>query len=165
MRYFILLLLIGSAAVASGCYSLSGISIDPETNTYYVEPFKNNARNVVPSLAQILTEDLKEKIRLESRLLYVDRDPDIEFKGTVVDYRVTSEAPEPGETTAINRLTIVTSIEYINTKNEDKNWKKNFPFFFDFASNVDLSNIQDEAIESISDQLMEDIFNEAFTDW
>jgi hypothetical protein len=164
MKHIFIVLLASSLFIA-GCYSLSGISIDPDVNTYYIEPFKNNARNVVPSLAPILTEDLKEKIRTESRLLYIEREPDIEFKGTVVDYRVTSEAPQAGELTAINRLTIVTAIEYINNKNEDKGWKQNFSFFFDFPSSTDLSSVQDEAIEAISDQLMEDIFNKAFTDW
>lgn len=164
LTYFLTIGLLCSLFLG-GCYSFSGISIAPNVNTYYVSPFKNNARNVVPSLAPILTENLKEKIRTESRLIYNERTPDLEFNGTVVDYRVTSEAPRAGEQTALNRLTIVTAIEYIDNKNPDKGWKNNFSFFFDFPSNTDLSSVQDEAITTISDQLMEDIFNKAFTDW
>lgn len=147
------------------CYSLSGISIDPNVSTYYVDQFKNNALNAPPSLAQTVTEGLKEKIRTESRLVFSDAGPNIEFKGSVVDFRISSEAPQPGELAAINRLTIVTAVEYINNVDKDKGWKSNFSFFFDFPSSQDLSSVQDQAIEAIVNQMMEDIFNKAFTDW
>ncbi|NUQ23057.1 MAG: hypothetical protein HUU34_03825 [Saprospiraceae bacterium] len=147
------------------CYSLRGIDIDPNVNTYFVDQFRNNASNAPPSLPQTFTEALKEKIRTESRLVYTDTDPDISFKGAIVDFRVTSEAPQPGETTSLNRLTITTAIEYIHAKDEKKGWKSNFSFFYDFPSSTDLGSIQDDAIDVISKQMMEDIFNKAFTNW
>lgn len=147
------------------CYSLRGISIDPNVKTYFVGQFKNNATNAPPTLHQNFTEALKEKIRTESRLIYADTDPDIEFKGAIVDFRVSSEAPQPGELTALNRLTITTAIEYIDHKDEKKGWKSNFSFFYDFPSSQDLLSIQEDAISVISNQMMEDIFNKAFTNW
>ncbi|MCO6487437.1 MAG: hypothetical protein J5I98_03415 [Phaeodactylibacter sp.] len=161
----IVIMLASSVVLFSGCYSFRGISIDPSVTTYYVEQFTNNALNAQPALAQRFAEDLKEKIRTESRLVFNDTDPNIEFKGIIVSYNVTSEAPQPGETTAINRLTITTAIEYINNVNEEKGWKKNFSFFFDFPSSQDLASVEDEAVTAISNQMMEDIFNAAFTDW
>lgn len=164
-RQLILLLSLLSIITWEGCYSFRGIDIDAETKTYYVDQFRNNALDAAPSLQQTLTEALKEKIRTESRLVLNDKTPDIEFKGTIVDYRVSSESPQPGEQTALNRLTIVTAIEYINHKNEQKNWKQNFSFFYNFPSTTSLTSVQDEAIQTISDQIMEDIFNKAFTNW
>ncbi len=163
LRCFLLLAI--AAFSLNGCYSFRGISIAPEVESYYVAQFRNNAVNAPPTLEVRLTEDLKEKIRTESRLILNETDPDIEFRGTVVDFRVTSEAPQPGETTAINRLTIVTAIEYLDNTAEEKDWKQNFSFFFDFPSTTDLASVQDEAITAISQQMMEDIFNKAFTDW
>lgn len=162
---YALILLSSSVFVFNQCYSLRGISIDPAVKTYFVSQFKSNATNAPPNLNQTFTEALKEKIRTESRLTYADTDPDIEFKGTIVDFRVSSEAPQPGETTALNRLTITTAIEYIDSKDEKKNWKSNFSFFYDFPSSQDLLSIQEDAIQVISTQMMEDIFNKAFTDW
>ncbi|MDX1939078.1 MAG: LPS assembly lipoprotein LptE, partial [Saprospiraceae bacterium] len=92
--------------ILQGCYSFSGVSFSQDVKTYYVEQFRSNADNAPPTLEQTLTEALKEKIRTESRLVFSDNEPNVEFKGTIVDYRVTSEAPRPGEFTAINRLTI-----------------------------------------------------------
>jgi hypothetical protein len=151
--------------IYSACYTFSGISLDPTVRTYYVEQLKNNALNAPPILPQTLTEALKEKIRTESRLVFSDNNPNVEFRGSVVDFRVTSEAPQPGEVTAINRLTIVLAVEYLNNQDNKKNWKNNFSFFYDFPSTQDLSSIQETAITAITRQLMEDIFNKAFTDW
>lgn len=153
----------------ASCYSFSGISVDYSVmKTYYVGNFQNNALNAPPILPQTLAEALREKVRRESRLVQSDIDPDIEFVGTLVDFRITAEAPQGGdarESTSVNRLTIVTAIEYINYKDEEKGWKSNFSFFYDYPSTTDLSSVEDEAIEVISDQMMEDIFNKAFTDW
>lgn len=161
LRYSFILFL----TALSSCYSFTGTNFDPNIETYYVARFRNNAPNSLPALEQTLSEALKEKIRTESRLIFEDTNPHIEFTGTIVDYRVTSEAPAPGETTALNRLTIVVAIEYINHKDEEKGWKNNFSHFFNFSSSTDLSSIQDDAVEEIQDQILEDIFNKAFTDW
>lgn len=146
-------------------YSFKGISIPADVTSYNVELFKGNALNAPPNLAIETTENLKEKIRRESRLVLNEVNPDISFKGSVVDFRVTAEAPQPGTTSAINRLTIVTAVEYINHNNEKEGFKKNFSFFFDFSADVDLSTIQTQAVEEILNQISEDIFNAAFTNW
>ncbi|MCP3929251.1 MAG: hypothetical protein GY705_09150 [Bacteroidetes bacterium] len=149
----------------SGCYSFKGISIPPEVNTFYVAEFDNKANNVVPTLAQTITEALKSKIRTESRLIWNETEPDVEFQGSIVDYRITAEAPQPGEYSGVNRLTIILSVEYINSTNEEDTWKSNFSYFYDFPADTDLISIQDEAIDAINEQLLEDIFNKAFTSW
>ena len=148
-----------------GCYSFKGISIDPEVKTFYVHPFKNETFSAPATMDQITTEALREKIRSESRLINNDSEPDIEFKGSITGYAVTAEAPEAGETTSLNRLTISLKVEYINHQFEDKEWSSGFSYFFNFPSSTNLSDIEDEAIDAILTQLMEDIFNKAFTDW
>ncbi|MBX2872601.1 MAG: hypothetical protein KTR30_10890 [Saprospiraceae bacterium] len=163
LRYTLLALLI--SILGASCYTFSGISISDSVKTYYVIRFKDNASNAPPTLAQTLTNALDQKVRTEARLVENQVSPDIEFIGTLVDFRVTSEAPRADETTALNRLTITTAIDYINNVETDKDWKKNFSHFFDFPSTQDLSSVQEAAIQEIVDQIMEYIFNEAFTDW
>ncbi len=156
-----MLLLIGQSA----CYSFKGISIDPSINTFYVTLFDNTTNDAPPTLGQDFTEVLRDKIRNESRLNLKDTDPDIDFTGSISSFRVSAEAPEPGQTTSFNRLTIGVSVEYINNRNEDNKWKKNFSYFANFPADQNLLEVQDELISTIHDQIVEDIFNFAFTDW
>ncbi len=164
-KFFLSVLVFCCLLAVPACYTLSGISISPEVQTFYVGQLTNNAVNAPPTLSQDMSETLKQKIQNESRLRFADTDPDVEFTGTIVDFRVSSEAPTAGTGSAINRLTILTSIEFTNHREQGKNWKKNFSFFFDFGANQDLASIQSNAIQRITEQISEDIFNQAFTDW
>lgn len=158
-------LLIMVSIFQSCTISLSGATLDPELKTFYIPNFTNNAENALPSLSQRLTEDLKDKVRAESRLVLSEEEPDIEFRGTLVDYRITAEAPRTGESTAINRLTITLAISYFNNRKNTEIWQKNFSFFYDFSSSIDFSSVQEAANKAISKQIMEDIFNAAFSNW
>ena len=151
----------------SGCkiYSFDGTSIPPDSKTFYVEQFEVRTSSAIPTLGQTISDALIDKIRNESNLNQVDSDPDIEFKGTVVEYRVTAESPQSGETTAFNRLNMVVSVEYINNKNEEDGWKSKFPYFSDFPSDQNLIDVQEQLIEEINTQLVDDIFRKAFTNW
>lgn len=160
-----LCLLIMVSLFQSCTISLSGATLDPELKTFYIPNFTNNAENALPSLSQRLTEDLKDKVRAESRLVLSEEEPDIEFRGTLVDYRITAEAPRTGESTAINRLTITLAISYFNNRKNTEIWQKNFSFFYDFSSSIDFSSVQETANKAISKQIMEDIFNAAFSNW
>lgn len=161
-RIFIYLLI---CSAFYGCYSFRSASIDPRIQSYFVHSFESNAVDALPGLEQRLTGDLQDKIRLNSRLQYQENNPDIEFKGILAGYQITAEAPSTGERIAINRLTITLAIEYIDNITDAEPWTRNFSFFFDYPSGTDFSSIEEEAITSISDQLMEDIFNAAFSNW
>ena len=176
MRYIHLFLLLLTALSfqqcggVSGGYTLSGISIDPGTKTYYVAEFKNNAYNSPVTLDITVRETLDNKIRTETNLTNEDKEPDIEFKGSIVDYVVEGIAPKPGEASSLNKLTIRLAVEYIVYKengeiDEEKGWKKNFFHFFEFSSSQNLSDIEEEAITAILEDVTERIFNKAFANW
>lgn len=150
------------------CYSCRGIILPTGVESVAIPNFEDNVTTAhPPTLALEATEALKLKMQNQARLQVVPTDSDIEFKGTLVDFRVSSEAPRPGEFTRLNRLTIVTAVEYINHLDPEADvWTSNFSFFFDFPGDTPLSSVQDEAIEDILDQITEQIINKAFTeDW
>ena len=161
MRLFIFTLII---ITFNACYSFRGIFIGDE-ETFYVETFDLRSPDAPPTVGVTFRDELVDKVRNNSRLNYVDKDPDLEFSGTITRYTVSPIAPEPGERSAINRLDITVEVDFVNNLVEENSWKQNFSFFFDFDSDINLLDIQDTAIEAINEQLMEDIFNKAFTNW
>lgn len=154
--------------VSGGCYSFKGISIDPNIKTFNVLNFENIASNAPPTLAVDFTERLKDKVRTETPLTLKTEEPDAEFSGKVVDFRVIAVAPKPGEFVALNRLEIRFSINYtINKEGVPGSWptEKSFSHFAEFPNDTDLLTVQDQLITDITRQLLEDIFNAAFNNW
>lgn len=166
-RIPVLVLSLGALAFG-GCYSFKGISIDPNIKTYFVQNFENVAPNAPPTLAVDFTERLKDKIRTETPLILKSEEPDAEFSGRIVDYRVVPLAPQPGEVVARNKLEIRMQVTYtVNKEGGEGSWpaERQFSFFSEFSNTDDLLTVQDQLIKTITDQLLEDIFNAAFNNW
>ncbi len=143
------------------CYSFKGIAIDPEVRTYYVDQFVDNSGGGVPVLAINFTEKLKDKIRNESRLVYSEVDPDITFSGSIIRFD-----PVTSLTGANNQLHIGVKVLLEKTKGEDLEDRTfNESFFSEFPPDVNFLDVREDLIEEITDQLVIDIFNKAFTNW
>lgn len=149
----------------SGCYSFKGISIAPEVSTFQVLNFTNRVNDAPIDIEVTFAENLRSKIRTESRLKASETNPDIQFEGEITSYTVGYEAPKEGNTVDLNKLTIAVQVIYKSNQNEDDTWSKNFSKFRTYESTTDLNTIQDQLITEIFDQITEAIFNEAFTDW
>ena len=149
----------------SSCYSFKGISIPAEAKTFYISELRSRVPGAPADLGQQFSENLKQKFLNQSRLNFVDIDPDIEFSGEITRFAVTSVAPQPGETTAFNRLEIAVRMKYEYHLDEEDNWENSFSFFRDFDRDENLLDVQDGLITVIFQQLAEDIFNKAFTNW
>jgi hypothetical protein len=166
--YFLLLTiaaLFNSCVIGGNGYSLKGISIPPEVNTFYVEEFDNQTPTAPPTLPQTFRQKLSDRIRDETRLKYDDVNPDIEFQGAISEFRVSAESPQQGQTNAFNRLNISFQVVYVSNLDEEDNWKQRFSHFADFETNQNLVDVQDDLIDEILDEIVERIFNKAFTNW
>ncbi|MEM7101772.1 MAG: LPS assembly lipoprotein LptE [Bacteroidota bacterium] len=160
--YCFLALLITSI---SSCYSFRGISIPEEAKTFTVIQFDNYSVNVVPTLAQTFSEDLKRAILSQTRLSYAQSEGDLEFSGAITEYSISPIAPQAGATSQFSRLQITVEVTYFNAYKEDDNWTSRFSRFADYESTQNFTSIQDALITDINDQIIEDIFNRAFTNW
>lgn len=150
----------------SSCYTFKGISIDySKVETFSIGDFPNNAPNVVPTLSQDFIQALQLKVISESRLGSKPVNGDVEFNGSIVGYAITAVAPQPGETTAFNRLTITIQLEFINNTDPEQNWEQSFNWFADYDANENLANVQEDLHETILTEIVENVFNKAFTNW
>ncbi len=148
-----------------GCYSFKGITIPPDASTFYVSELTNRVATAPADIGQQFSETLKQKLLNQSRLNFSDQDPDLEFSGEVTRFAVSSVAPQPGETTAFNRLDVAVRINFVSHLDEEENWESSFSFYQDYSRDENLLDLQDQLIAAIFQQLVEDVFNKAFTNW
>ena len=93
-RFFVILFFLSQIV---GCYTFKGFSVDPSLETFRVATFTISAPNAPPNINQTYSESLKRKVSRESRLILDERDPDIQFGGSIKRFYVSSVSPEPGE--------------------------------------------------------------------
>jgi len=148
-----------------GIYSFSGTSIEPDVHSVTINLFEYTALRVNPSLANELTELMKDKFRKMTRLEQVDLDGDLEITGTVTGYDVSSGAVTAGEVASQNRLTVTVKVEYTNRKHPEENFEKSFSAYSDYDSMQTLDSVESSLCEDIEEQLCEDILNATVANW
>lgn len=156
-----------ATAALSACTSFGYSFTGSETNakTISIDFFANKASIIQPSLSQTFTEALRDKFVNQSKLELVNRNGELQMEGEIVGYSVSPVAIQGNETAALNRLTIKVNVRYTNTLDEKQSFEQTFSSYLDYASNVNLSSVEDQLIGEITDKLVEDIFNKALVNW
>lgn len=157
------------AALAAACtitITMSGASIPENLSTFSVQWINNRAPLVNPDLSQTLTEGLKDRIQNESRLILVeDGMGDVDFSGNITSYGTKAMAIKADAVSAETRLTVAVKIRFRNFKDPKGDWEQSFSAYQDYDSDNNLSDVEEELVELIVDELTENIFNKAFADW
>lgn len=153
----------------SGCaYKLSSNSIPDALKTVNVGFFDNNAPLVVSNLSQTFTEALKARIRTTTRLSIVNGEGDANITGAITDYRsvpvsiqsVNSNAPPIASAQALS-ITIKCKFDYPARK--DLSFDQSFTKTINYSGN--LAAQEQTLIQTLTRQIIDDIFNKAFNNW
>ncbi len=152
---------------AEGCgvYSFTGASVPPQAKTVSVAYFPNKAPLVAPLLSPVFTDALRDKFTREANLNMVEKNGDLAIDGEIIDYKTTPVAIQGNQTAALNRLTIVVNVRFVNKYEPDNNFEQKFTEFYDYPSDADLNSISGSLIETITALLVTDIFNKAVVNW
>ncbi len=149
----------------SASYSFTGASIAPEVKTVSIGFFQSSAPLAPPIASQLFTEKLKDIFLTQTNLILVQSDGDLEFEGSITNYRSAPVAIQGNETAALTRVTMTVNVRFINNYDEKQNFETSFSRFEDFDNANDLSSVEPQILQSINDQLTQDIFNKAVTNW
>ena len=165
---FLAIMLVFAGFLTPSCkvsYSFSGTNIPLEIETFSVQYFPNRAPLVQATLSQYFTDELQDKIESQTRLKMVPGFGDVDFSGEIKNYETRPIAITGTETAAMNRLTITVRVKYTNSLDPDQDFDKSFSKYEDYESSRNLTDVEDELIELIVENLLEDIFNQAFVNW
>jgi hypothetical protein len=146
-------------------YSFTGANLSPQVKTYSVYYFPNRARLVNPTLSQVFTEELREKLRRQTSLNEFSENGDIEFEGQIAGYEIRPMSIQKEDMAAQNRLTITVKLKFTNHKEPEANFERTFSAYEDYDSNLSISDIEDELSLDIVKKLTEDIFNATIANW
>lgn len=146
-------------------YSFSGVNISPEVQTFTVEYFPNRAPIVQAQLSQLFTDALIDKIQSNTSLDLAQSGGDVSFSGEITGYETRPTAITGQETAERTRLTITVRVRYTNSVEPELDYDSSFSRYEDYDASQNLSDVENELIDLIVEDLVEDIFNRAFVSW
>jgi len=160
----VLLLSLGSCTVK---YSATGASIDQGAQTVNIRFVENRAPINNPTLAQRLTERLRQKIQSQTKLTQVNDDnAHYEFRATVTGYSFSNAAVTNVDQAATSRLTVTMNVIFVKRVGDKKGWTQSFSQSADFQASQLPSQVENSLLdETIIPQITDAIFNRAFANW
>ena len=158
-----LILAISSCTIA---YRLNGASIDyTRVKTISIDDFQNLAPTVYPPLAQRFSEDLKHWFETRTRLSQVSGQGDLNIEGEITGYDLTAEAVQENALAAKTKLTITINVRFTNLVDEEESFERQFTSFETFDSSLMLTEVQDELVARMTEDLINQIFNATVENW
>lgn len=151
-------------SLLTGCnYTLKGGTIR-NAETFTIVRLENQAPLVVPSLAQDMTEKLRDKFLQQTKLKLTDRDGDLTFTGYISRYEVVPLTVQAGDQASQSRMSLSVHIKYVHKNLPEENWEQDFNNFVDFPAE---QNAQAEVLylPELVDKLVQDVFTKVLSNW
>ncbi|WP_159021702.1 LptE family protein [Formosa sp. L2A11] len=166
LKHYIILLFAAISLTACGAYSFTGAKVNPDTKSFQVNYFQNNAALIEPGIDLDFTNALTDLLINQTNLDNVKSNGDLVFEGEIVEYRISPTTATSDDTAAQNRLTISVNVRFYNKQDEEAEFEKRFSFFYDYDGTAQLvGSLKTTAIDEIYDQITQDIFNAALAQW
>ena len=166
-KYIKILIILSSVLLLKACtlgYSFSGASLSADVKTVSISYFDNRASLVNPSLSQSFTEALKDKFTSEAGLTLVEEYGDLDFSGTISNYRLSPVAIQKDEA-AMMRLTISVRVKFVNNTDPSQDFSTDFSDFEDYKVDEDFTSVEEDLNRIIIQKLMEKIFMKSAANW
>jgi len=149
-----------------GCsYSFTGASISPAVKSISVAYLPNNAILVEPTLSRKLTDAIRDKFTSQSNLSLIGSNGDLNISGEITGYTTEPVAITGDQQAALQRLKITVNIRFTNKIDPTQDFETSFSRFADYNASQQLSTVQAALIETIDEELAQDIFNKAVVNW
>jgi hypothetical protein len=159
----ILLLVMNSCQVS---YTFNGATIDySKTKSISIVDFNNVAQLIHPPLAQELSEKLRDKYTKQTRLKLLKSGGDLHLEGEIVGYDLTPMSIGQDSYSAETKLTVTINVRFTNNQKPEDDFEKKYIAFQAFDSNRMITEVQDELLATIIEDIADNIYNDTVAKW
>ncbi len=147
-------------------YKFNGASIDySKIKTISIADFPNMAELVYAPLSSMFSETLRDKFSRQTRLQQVRSGGDMDIEGEITGYETTPLAVAEDGFAGETRITLTVNIRYTNRKMPEDDFEKRYSASQTFDSNTMLSDIESELVQTMIDDITDQIFNDTAANW
>lgn len=157
-----------TSVAGCGAYSFTGTALPPHVETIAIPVFEDQTRSGIPNLSDAITELLIDRFVNQTRLRLAagENDADTILSGSVVSYRNQPAAVGGGEEATINRVNITVSARYLDrVKDVEMVRQRSFSAFGEYDPVADGLEGENEAAQTALEQIADDLFTAATSNW
>jgi outer membrane lipopolysaccharide assembly protein LptE/RlpB len=142
-------------------------SMPEDWKTFSVKTLENNAANCPLSYSPLLTEQIKDGIQNNTRLLLNTQTGrgEVNIEGIISSYNVAPLAIQGNDNASKNRLTISVQFTINTTVPKEESFNLVSTRFADFDASVNLSSVESKLLEEINEQIVQDVINKLLSNW
>jgi outer membrane lipopolysaccharide assembly protein LptE/RlpB len=142
-------------------------SMPEEWKKFYITPLELNATTAPSSYPANLAEGLRSGIQNNTRLKLSStlEDAQIKISGIISGYNTTPIAIQQGDLAAKNRLTVSVNFTILTPTKGLEKMEFTSSRFADYESNEQLVDVETRLLESINQQVVQDVVNKLLSNW
>lgn len=153
----------------TGCfsYSFTGASIPDDVETVYIPFFADQSSSGIGDLSDQLNNILIERFINQTRLQLADSraDADVVLEGSITSYESGPFSVTGEETSDQNEVTISVEATYQYTDEDEPEWESSFSGNGTYDPNENPIDGEANAAAEALEQLANNMFNDAVSDW
>lgn len=138
-----------------------------EWKTFTIQNLENTAPNCPLSFGPLLTEQLKDGVQNNTRLLLNTQlgAGEINIEGAITGYQVQPVAIQGADNASSNRLTMTLQLKIKIKSPKEEEWQMVSARFADFPSSSNLATVEQKLFADISAQMVQDLINKLYSNW
>ncbi len=147
--------------------SMQDSSIPEDWKDFYIVPIELNTATAPANYGNILSEDLRTGVQTNTRLKLspVLDSADVKISGVVTNYSTSPIAIQQGDNASKNRLTITVQFTILSPTKGLEEQQLTATRFADYESSQQLSDVEQDLLISINQQIRQDLINKLLSNW
>lgn len=148
-------------------YKFNGTVIDYSViKTISITDFTNQAAMVYAPLVNVFNEELKDTYTRQTRLTLERTGGDLELEGEITGYDIAPvSVSSTNSLSPETRLTIRINVRYTNNTDHEEDFERSYSAYRNFDSSQLLTDVQDELIKEIVEEICDNIYNDTVANW
>lgn len=155
--------------ILCGCtisYGFRGGSIDyTKIKTIKIPPVQNRASLVYPPLAANFTQQIQDFYSQRTNLTQIDGNADIELVCEISGYDIAPMSISSDNFASRTSFVLQVRVKYTNAVNEKESFERTFKAQRDFDRNTQFTQVRDQLLEEMTEELIKQIYNATIENW
>ncbi len=138
-----------------------------EWKTFSIQNLENQAPNCPLSFGPLLSEQLKDGVQNNTRLLLDTQNGagQVHIEGAITNYQVQPVAIQGSDNASSNRLTMTLQLKIKISVPKEEEWQFTSTRFADFSSGLNLADVEQKLFNDIAAQMVQDLINKLYSNW